>query len=135
MAATRAGKGNTMATETDRAQWVVVQVGPVCRVPGAARFGVRRRWWYVHQRSRLDGTTAATREVDPWSAHADPDWLAAQNEMHRRARALRMPWCAVRRDTHLPDNTVAYYLTREGAESQKAFDTDRVQLVDWGLPA
>jgi len=113
--------------------WIVVQVGPVCRVPNAARFGVRRRWWYVYRRSRLAGSNTE-REVDPWSANADPDWFATQKAMHRQARALQMPWRTVR-DTHkcdVTDVTVAYHLTREEGERLKAFDSDRVGPVEWG---
>lgn len=113
--------------------WIVVQVGPVCRIPNAARYWIKRRWWYVHQRSRLAGT-ATEREVDPWSASARPDWLEAQKIMHQRAARLQLPWRTMR-DGHKCDKVVAYYLTREEAVRLKAFDTDRVELVEpveWG---
>jgi hypothetical protein len=110
--------------------WIVVQVGPVCRIPNLARYGVRRRWWYVYRRSRPVGSNTE-REVDPWSADADPDWLATQKAMHRQARRLQMPWRSVR-GGHKHDPTVAYYLTREEGERLKAFDSDRVEPVERG---
>ena len=109
--------------------WIVVQVGPVCRIPGAARYGIRRRWWYVYQRSRLAGV-ATEREVDPWVASAHPDWLDARSAMHRQASKLRLPWHVTR--GNVVHDTVAYYAAREEAERLKALASDRVEPVEWG---
>jgi hypothetical protein len=115
----------------------LLQVGPVCQVPMAAKFRGRRGQWYVYLRS-TDG--AVEHASDPWSATAYPSRADAHHRMISIARHARLPWSVVRVTEHgqdragLPLHTtmpVSYHLTQDDAMLRRAYLTDRVERARW----